>query len=115
MGVTDNFFILFGDTFHRVDYHQYHVGTIYGAEGTHNTVFFNQLFNFTFAAHPCGINEQEPLPFFYHRRIDGIPGRTGLVTDNRTFFPYQCVEDRGFSHVRPADQGYLDFIFIFFI
>ena len=115
MGIADYFFVLLSDAFHGIYNHQHYIGTVNSAKGTDDTVFFNQLLNFALAAHAGRINEQITLPFLYYRRVDGIPSGACLVADDGTLFPYQCIEDRRFANVGPANKGNLDFILIFFI
>ena len=115
VSVAYDFFILFGNAFDSIDDHQYDIRAVNRPKRADDTVFFDQFFYFSLAAHTCRIYKQEPLSVFHYRGIDGIPCSARHVADDGSVLPYQRVKNRRFAHIRTPDESYFDFVFIFII
>ncbi|MNV57341.1 hypothetical protein D3C71_1496700 [compost metagenome] len=115
MCITSDMLVLVDDALFTVNYNENHISPFNRTHRTHNTVFLNVLIYLTFFAHTCSIDKHITLSITFKRRINSIASSTCNITNDNAFFTQNCVNQRGFTYIRTANQSYTNHIFIVFI
>ena len=100
--------ILVGNPFTRIDNQHHHVGIFNGLQRFDDREFFDHVGNFTALTHARGVDEHVFTFVALHRNVDTVARSPRHVVDHHAVFAEDTVGQRGFPHVRTADNRQLN-------
>ena len=97
--------VLVGNILLRVQHQYGHIGGFYCLHGFDDREFFYRFFHLAAAAHAGGVDDGEGFAVAFEVDVDTVAGGASHVEGNHALFAQNSVHQRGFAHVRAADNG----------
>ena len=105
---TGNFGVLFGKAFGRVNHNYTDVGAFHRHAGAQDRIFFNLVFDFVFAAKPCGVDKYKIAEFVFDNRVRRVARGARDIGDDCAFLAGNGVNKRRLADIRFADNRHAD-------